>query len=65
MTHQRNYRTGRIIVKISLLSAAAGTISHPLNAPPPLTCAVYQRCFDLPFCFICAKDSSFAPKFQT
>jgi len=41
MTHQRNYRTGRIIVKISLLSAAAGTISHPLDAPPPLICAVY------------------------
>ena len=46
MTHQRNYRTGRIIVKISLLSAAAGTISHPLDAPPPLTCAEYQQCFD-------------------
>lgn len=46
MTHQRNYRTGRIIVKISLLSAAAGTISHPLDTPPPLTCAEYQQCFD-------------------
>ena len=51
MTHQRNYRTGRIIVKISLLSAAAGTISHPLNAPPPLTCAEYQQCFDPPSLF--------------
>jgi len=39
MAHQGNYRTGRIIVKISLLSAAAGTISHPLNAPPSPICA--------------------------
>ena len=39
MTYQRNYRTGRIIVKISLLSAAAGTISHPFDTPPPLICA--------------------------
>ena len=63
MTHQRNYRTGRIIVtntinsplsciilqmvlKFLVLSAAAGTISHPLDTPPPLTCAEYQQCFD-------------------
>ena len=39
MTCQKNYRTGRIIVKISLLSAAAGTISHPFDTPPPLICA--------------------------
>jgi len=39
MMQFENYRTGRIIVKFSLLSAAAGTISHLLVAPPSPICA--------------------------
>jgi hypothetical protein len=41
-----NYRTGRIIVKFSLLSAAAGTISHLRLAPPLPICAEPWQLFD-------------------
>ena len=41
-----NYRTGRIIVKFSLLSAAAGTISHLRLAPPLPICAEPWKLFD-------------------
>jgi hypothetical protein len=46
MMQFENYRTGRIIVKFSLLSAAAGTISHLRLAPPLPICAEPWQLFD-------------------
>ena len=47
LSYRTYYRHKHLsMLKFLVLSAAAGTISHPLDAPPLLTCAEYQQCFD-------------------
>jgi hypothetical protein len=42
LSYRTYYRHKHLsMLKFLVLSAAAGTISHPLDAPPPLTCADY------------------------
>ena len=59
LSYRTYYRHKHLsMLKFLVLSAAAGTISHPLDAPPPLTCAEYQQCFDPHFFKLLGRLSS-------